>query len=53
MKLFVATRAPNPRRVILFIAEKGIDGIELVSVDLGAAARCPRCRRCSSTMAAF
>jgi glutathione S-transferase len=37
MKLFVATRAPNPRRVILFIAEKGIDGIELVNVDLGAA----------------
>ena len=37
MKLFVATRAPNPRRVLLFIAEKGIDGIELVSVDLGAA----------------
>ena len=36
MKLYVAPRAPNPRRVTLFIAEKGIDGIELVNVDLGA-----------------
>lgn len=36
MKLYVAPRAPNPRRVTLFIAEKGIQGIELVHVDLGA-----------------
>lgn len=36
MKLYVAPRAPNPRRVTLFIAEKGIHGIELVNVDLGA-----------------
>jgi len=36
MKLYVAPRAPNPRRVTLFIAEKGIPGIELVNVDLGA-----------------
>ena len=36
MKLYVSTRAPNPRRVTLFIAEKGIEGIELVNVDLGA-----------------
>ena len=36
MKLHVALRAPNPRRVTLFIAEKGIQGIELVNVDLGA-----------------
>jgi len=36
MKLYVATRAPNPRRVTLFIAEKGIEGIEPVNVDLGA-----------------
>jgi glutathione S-transferase len=35
MKLYVSTRAPNPRRVTLFIAEKGIEGIELVNVDLG------------------
>jgi glutathione S-transferase len=37
MKLYVSPRAPNPRRVTLFIAEKGIGGIELVNVDLGAA----------------
>lgn len=36
MKLYIAPRAPNPRRVTLFIAEKGIEGIELVHVDLGA-----------------
>ena len=36
MKLYVSTRAPNPRRVTLFIAEKGIEGIEQVNVDLGA-----------------
>jgi len=36
MKLYVAPRAPNPRRVTLFIAEKGLQGIELVNVDLGA-----------------
>jgi glutathione S-transferase len=37
MKLYVAPRAPNPRRVTLFLAEKGIGGIEFVNVDLGAA----------------
>jgi glutathione S-transferase len=36
MKLHVAHRAPNPRRVMLFIAEKGLTGIELVDVDLAA-----------------
>lgn len=36
MKLYVAPRAPNPRRVTLFIAEKGIQDIEQVNVDLGA-----------------
>jgi glutathione S-transferase len=35
MKLYVAPRAPNPRRVTLFIAEKGIGGIECIEVDLG------------------
>jgi glutathione S-transferase len=35
MKLYIAPRAPNPRRVTMFIAEKGIQGIELVNVDLG------------------
>jgi glutathione S-transferase len=36
MKLYVSQRAPNPRRVQMFIAEKGIAGIEQVMVDLNA-----------------
>ena len=35
MKLYTSSRAPNPRRVLMFMAEKGIAGIELVQVDLG------------------
>ncbi|MGO4475187.1 glutathione S-transferase family protein [Massilia sp. 2TAF26] len=34
MKLYTSHRTPNPRRVLMFIAEKGITGIELVPVDL-------------------
>jgi glutathione S-transferase len=36
MKLYVSSYAPNPRRVAMFIAEKGIAGIENVNVDLTA-----------------
>jgi len=36
MKLFVAPRAPSPRRVMMFMVEKGINGIDLVNVDLNA-----------------
>lgn len=36
MKLYVAARAPNPRRVQMFLAEKGISNIEQVAVDLNA-----------------
>ncbi len=36
MKLYVSQRAPNPRRVQMFIAEKGITGIEQVLVDINA-----------------
>jgi glutathione S-transferase len=36
MKLYVSTFAPNPRRVTMFIAEKGIAGIEQVLVDLAS-----------------
>lgn len=36
MKFYTSTRAPNPRRVAMFIAEKGLTGIEQVQVDLGA-----------------
>ena len=34
MKLFSAHRAPSPRRVLMFMAEKAITGIEIVNVDL-------------------
>jgi glutathione S-transferase len=40
MQLYVSPRAPNPRRVQMFLAEKGVDpvaqGIALVNVDLNA-----------------
>ena len=36
MKLYVSQRAPNPRRVQMFMAEKGIAGIEQVLVDINA-----------------
>lgn len=36
MKLYVAQRAPNPRRVTIFMAEKNITGVELVNVDLNS-----------------
>ncbi len=36
MKLYIATRAPNPRRVLMFMAEKAITGIEFVTIDLNA-----------------
>lgn len=35
MKLYTAPRAPNPRRVAMFMAEKGIQ-LELQNIDLGA-----------------
>ncbi len=34
MKLFSAHRAPSPRRVLMFMAEKAITGIEIVNMDL-------------------
>ena len=36
MKLIISPRTPNPRRVTMFIAEKGITGIEEVALDLMA-----------------
>ncbi len=36
MKLYSSPRAPNPRRVTMFIAEKGIAGIEQINLDLMA-----------------
>ena len=34
MKLYDSRRAPNPRRVRWFMAEKGIDDIEVIDMDL-------------------
>ena len=36
MKLHTSARAPNPRRVAMFMAEKNITDIELVMVDLNS-----------------
>jgi len=36
MRLYVSPRAPNPRRVTMFMAAKRIEGIEPVDVDLNA-----------------
>ena len=36
MKLYVSPRAPSPRRVLMFLVEKGITGIDLVHIDLNA-----------------
>jgi glutathione S-transferase len=36
MKLYISTFAPNPRRVTMFIAEKGIAGIDTALIDLNA-----------------
>jgi glutathione S-transferase len=36
MKLYTSLRAPNPRRVAMFMAEKGLADIEQVVIDLGA-----------------
>jgi glutathione S-transferase len=35
MKFFDFGMAPNPRRTRIFMAEKGIEGIEIIQVDLG------------------
>lgn len=34
MKLYSAVYAPNPRRVTMFLAQKGVTGIEIVNMDL-------------------
>ena len=36
MKFYTSARAPNPRRVAMFMAEKGLADIEQVQIDLGA-----------------
>jgi glutathione S-transferase len=37
MKLYTSSRAPNPRRVLMFMAEKGVTDVRTVQVDLGTA----------------
>jgi glutathione S-transferase len=34
MKLYISAHAPNPRRVSMFILEKGITGIDTVTIDI-------------------
>lgn len=34
MKLYSAAYAPNPRRVTMFLAEKGLSDVEIVQIDL-------------------
>jgi len=34
MKLYVAPYAPNPRRVVMFLAEKGVTDVETVQINL-------------------
>ena len=36
MKLYVSPRAPNPRRVLMFLVEKNINGLDLIHIDLNA-----------------
>ena len=36
MKLYVSPRAPSPRRVLMFLVEKDINGLELIHIDLNA-----------------
>ncbi|SNS55319.1 Glutathione S-transferase [Noviherbaspirillum humi] len=36
MKLYATPRAPNPRRVLMFAAEKGLRNIELVNMELNS-----------------
>ena len=35
MKLYDMQMAPNPRRVRVFLAEKGIENVDLLPVDIG------------------
>jgi len=54
MKIYEAKRAPNPRRVRVFLAEKGLD-IEFVQIsllpNLPECIPCKECR-CSNLMMA-
>ena len=51
MKLYSSARAPNPRRVLMFMAHKGITGIEVVEVDLNASEHKTAAYRAKSPLA--
>ena len=39
MKFYTSPRAPSPRRVSIFLAEKGITGLEEVTVSIAVEAK--------------
>ena len=51
MKLYTSQRAPNPRRVLMFMAHKRISGIETVEVDLNASEHKTEAYRSKSPLA--
>ena len=51
MKLYTASRAPSPRRVLMFLVEKGITGLDLVEIDLNAQEHRGEAYRAKSPMA--
>jgi len=51
MKLYVSPGAPSPRRVMMFMVEKNITGIDLVNVDLNAQEHMGEAYRAKSPLA--
>jgi len=51
VKLYSAAFAPNPRRVTMFLAEKGVTDIEIVNVDLGKGEQRSEAYRAKSPLA--
>lgn len=51
MKLFVSPRTPNPRRVLMFIAEKELSGIAQETVDIGSGQHLSEAFRAKSPLA--
>jgi glutathione S-transferase len=51
MKLYVSPRAPNPRRVLMFLVEKNINGLELINIDLNAQEHKAQAYRAKSPLA--
>ncbi len=51
MKMYVSPRAPSPRRVMMFMVEKNITGIDLVNLDLNAHEHKSKAYRAKSPLA--